>query len=57
MRLKRLVSAEILQRWKMMAAFHAAEKSLQPLITNLALLASGPVSYSCILCWQSQTII
>jgi len=57
MKLKRLVSAEILQRWKMMAAFPAAEKSVQALITNLAVLTSEPASYSCVLCWQSQTII
>lgn len=53
MKLKKLVSAEILQRQKMMAAFPAAEKSLQILITDLAVLTSVPVSYSRVLCWQS----
>jgi len=49
MRLYRLVSAEILWRWKTMAAFSADEKSMQPLITDLALLASVPASYvSCV---------
>lgn len=56
-KLKRFVSAEILQRWKMMAAFPAAEKCLQTLITDLEVCTSVPVSYSCVLCWQSQTII
>lgn len=57
MELRGLISAEILQRRKMMAAFPPAEKGSQTLITDLAVLTSVPVSYSCVLCWQSQTII
>lgn len=47
MKLKRLVSTEILQRWKMMAVFPAAEKGLQILITDLAVLTSVPVLLMC----------
>lgn len=54
MKLKRLVCAEILHRQKMMVAFSVAKKSLQTLITDLAVFSSVPMSYSCVLCWQTQ---
>lgn len=57
MRLQKLVSAEILWRWKILAASSADEKSMQLLITDLVQLASVPANYLRVLCWQSQTII